>query len=187
MIRRPPRSTLFPYTTLFRSESLARHGLLYLQFRGNRPPRDPPPPGYGLFRVEYFGGPGLRGVQPGHRVLALRGSSRPSARRRRGRVPGRVQPQSAAIHRRDHRCDRGRRLDGLWAREPHFEEGTARVRVGGGDVLEGTDADAGVLCGHEKRDRPDRGRGAMATLDQWLGLEPDDVLVPGPPGARDGR
>src|SRR3712207_7123202 len=24
MIRRPPRSTLFPYTTLFRSESLAR-------------------------------------------------------------------------------------------------------------------------------------------------------------------
>src|SRR2546426_5432567 len=25
MIRRPPRSTLFPYTTLFRSESAARH------------------------------------------------------------------------------------------------------------------------------------------------------------------
>src|SRR2546427_923312 len=25
MIRRPPRSTLFPYTTLFRSEVLARH------------------------------------------------------------------------------------------------------------------------------------------------------------------
>src|SRR5258708_15257247 len=25
MIRRPPRSTLFPYTTLFRSHSLARH------------------------------------------------------------------------------------------------------------------------------------------------------------------
>src|SRR5256885_9476030 len=27
MIRRPPRSTLFPYTTLFRSRSLARIGL----------------------------------------------------------------------------------------------------------------------------------------------------------------
>src|SRR3712207_9416691 len=27
MIRRPPRSTLFPYTTLFRSEVLAEHGL----------------------------------------------------------------------------------------------------------------------------------------------------------------
>src|SRR3712207_6905858 len=26
MIRRPPRSTLFPYTTLFRSETLARTG-----------------------------------------------------------------------------------------------------------------------------------------------------------------
>src|SRR3712207_7470256 len=29
MIRRPPRSTLFPYTTLFRSESLVRiHGVM---------------------------------------------------------------------------------------------------------------------------------------------------------------
>src|SRR3712207_7008285 len=26
MIRRPPRSTLFPYTTLFRSDALANHG-----------------------------------------------------------------------------------------------------------------------------------------------------------------
>src|ERR1019366_10686928 len=26
MIRRPPRSTLFPYTTLFRSQRLHRHG-----------------------------------------------------------------------------------------------------------------------------------------------------------------
>src|SRR2546422_4806443 len=28
MIRRPPRSTLFPYTTLFRSRSSDHHGLL---------------------------------------------------------------------------------------------------------------------------------------------------------------
>src|SRR5207249_9705601 len=28
MIRRPPRSTLFPYTTLFRSPGLQRHDLL---------------------------------------------------------------------------------------------------------------------------------------------------------------
>src|SRR2546425_8758799 len=27
MIRRPPRSTLFPYTTLFRSRHVRRHGL----------------------------------------------------------------------------------------------------------------------------------------------------------------
>src|SRR5260370_18442865 len=31
MIRRPPRSTLFPYTTLFRSIVLADHGLQDLQ------------------------------------------------------------------------------------------------------------------------------------------------------------
>src|SRR2546429_6210098 len=45
MIRRPPRSTLFPYTTLFRS-------LSFRGFQGNsqplensrRPPAHPPPP-----------------------------------------------------------------------------------------------------------------------------------------------
>src|SRR3989441_9526764 len=31
MIRRPPRSTLFPYTTLFRSEDLAQRGDLGLE------------------------------------------------------------------------------------------------------------------------------------------------------------
>src|SRR5256885_4023930 len=31
MIRRPPRSTLFPYTTLFRSEMLERHGYTVLE------------------------------------------------------------------------------------------------------------------------------------------------------------
>src|SRR2546430_13012724 len=30
MIRRPPRSTLFPYTTLFRSEAGEIHGVAYL-------------------------------------------------------------------------------------------------------------------------------------------------------------
>src|SRR5260221_1233888 len=33
MIRRPPRSTLFPYTTLFRSEAM-RGRLMHLQLRG---------------------------------------------------------------------------------------------------------------------------------------------------------
>src|SRR3712207_9147504 len=39
MIRRPPRSTLFPYTTLFRSEAklkLARIGADYLVFRSGK-------------------------------------------------------------------------------------------------------------------------------------------------------
>src|SRR5256885_14294120 len=33
MIRRPPRSTLFPYTTLFRSGDGARRGVALRQFR----------------------------------------------------------------------------------------------------------------------------------------------------------
>src|SRR5438093_13779476 len=33
MIRRPPRSTLFPYTTLFRSPSLAKFSMERLVFR----------------------------------------------------------------------------------------------------------------------------------------------------------
>src|SRR5258705_14007638 len=38
MIRRPPRSTLFPYTTLFRSllEAVPRHGGLGVVTRGRR-------------------------------------------------------------------------------------------------------------------------------------------------------
>src|SRR5258708_28086582 len=41
MIRRPPRSTLFPYTTLFRSEQLADHvgKLLVLLVEDFREPR----------------------------------------------------------------------------------------------------------------------------------------------------
>src|SRR5471032_220710 len=40
MIRRPPRSTLFPYTTLFRSHSLGfghRHGLVHRQTHSRNP------------------------------------------------------------------------------------------------------------------------------------------------------
>src|SRR3712207_7935127 len=42
MIRRPPRSTLFPYTTLFRSPRLAEHlpgDVLLRSARQRRPPR----------------------------------------------------------------------------------------------------------------------------------------------------
>src|SRR6266536_5185090 len=35
MIRRPPRSTLFPYTTLFRSRSPRRNTLLHCQLAGD--------------------------------------------------------------------------------------------------------------------------------------------------------
>src|SRR3989442_11669702 len=37
MIRRPPRSTLFPYTTLFRSDQLQRGRRLHLRVEADRP------------------------------------------------------------------------------------------------------------------------------------------------------
>src|SRR3989442_6090481 len=37
MIRRPPRSTLFPYTTLFRSEALAKTGDVLFRLLGDFP------------------------------------------------------------------------------------------------------------------------------------------------------
>src|SRR5256885_7387324 len=54
MIRRPPRSTLFPYTTLFRS---------HLQLRVGRPPRASGFPGFDQPRVA-----APRGRAPGGRV-----------------------------------------------------------------------------------------------------------------------
>src|SRR2546426_4167258 len=41
MIRRPPRSTLFPYTTLFRSDVMASTGLYEDGKKGLRRPTDP--------------------------------------------------------------------------------------------------------------------------------------------------
>src|SRR3712207_7269455 len=38
MIRRPPRSTLFPYTTLFRSEGARLRFQRYLDIKGTRSP-----------------------------------------------------------------------------------------------------------------------------------------------------
>src|SRR2546427_7160968 len=39
MIRRPPRSTLFPYTTLFRSAARSGDGVLFVRVRGARAAR----------------------------------------------------------------------------------------------------------------------------------------------------
>src|SRR3712207_8954287 len=62
MIRRPPRSTLFPYTTLFRSDGRRQHGL-----------------GYG-------GGPGAGAAPRAVRALLVRGAHHPR-RRSRTRAP----------------------------------------------------------------------------------------------------
>src|SRR2546429_3403160 len=42
MIRRPPRSTLFPYTTLFRSDEVWRHAMPITAFRQFDPVEDGP-------------------------------------------------------------------------------------------------------------------------------------------------
>src|SRR2546422_8553010 len=39
MIRRPPRSTLFPYTTLFRSCEFAKHDIVAFQVRQKQQPQ----------------------------------------------------------------------------------------------------------------------------------------------------
>src|SRR3712207_8726968 len=75
MIRRPPRSTLFPYTTLFRSELARRGGVLaghravgllqQAQLVGRRLER---PPVRGLLRGARDGGLGLRERRLGHPV-----------------------------------------------------------------------------------------------------------------------
>src|SRR3712207_6939630 len=59
MIRRPPRSTLFPYTTLFRSR---RHRTARLRARLRRPVRRCAHPGRGE-----GGYPARRGAQAGRR------------------------------------------------------------------------------------------------------------------------
>src|SRR5258707_4513334 len=54
MIRRPPRSTLFPYTTLFRSGPDRRRGIRRLQQGPHRPPQRRLPVGIGR-RRDVFG------------------------------------------------------------------------------------------------------------------------------------
>src|SRR3712207_8442627 len=76
MIRRPPRSTLFPYTTLFRSRGqyrpVADHGA---QFRSGRDTRLPAP-GDGARRAD----PGLARCPDVPDALALGGRGRTGLR-----------------------------------------------------------------------------------------------------------
>src|SRR3712207_6947416 len=62
MIRRPPRSTLFPYTTLFRS---------HLHLRDLRQRRDPHPGGGGAAPFRPRTGPGGADARRGARELRL--------------------------------------------------------------------------------------------------------------------
>src|SRR3712207_6904854 len=63
MIRRPPRSTLFPYTTLFRSRPAASRGFLPKDGGGGRAHRG------GAGGVVGSPGGGARQLAGGHRVV----------------------------------------------------------------------------------------------------------------------
>src|SRR5258707_10486237 len=52
MIRRPPRSTLFPYTTLFRSHSSRSTGRRCGRWPPPQPPAQPLPPSRGTKRLQ---------------------------------------------------------------------------------------------------------------------------------------
>src|SRR3712207_7812837 len=97
MIRRPPRSTLFPYTTLFRSRVEA---LLGMDLHDRREPgeeraAEPLPPPVGAARGNH-GGVGGRGspLRGGGRVLAPR---RPLSRARADRKSTRLNSSHANI------------------------------------------------------------------------------------------
>src|SRR3712207_8896438 len=63
MIRRPPRSTLFPYTTLFRSLDRYRNDVLMCSPLGSRGgAAKKPPPAAVIVENELVGGVRLRGV-----------------------------------------------------------------------------------------------------------------------------
>src|SRR3712207_8059663 len=68
MIRRPPRSTLFPYTTLFRSDRRVHVGLAHDAERGPEPPGDlvPVPEREGVVRHQGHRGARRRGRSEEH-------------------------------------------------------------------------------------------------------------------------
>src|SRR6266498_3655680 len=68
MIRRPPRSTLFPYTTLFRSPDDPRH--LHVPHAGE--PGRHRRPGVGLRRADFWAdNAGATGTPPGHWIALV--------------------------------------------------------------------------------------------------------------------
>src|SRR3989475_1141607 len=100
MIRRPPRSTLFPYTTLFRSaRTVALEAEDALQARavhparGARVPRPTAAPGVGRVSVDVSGG----GVRLGLVALDVRGAPRMVDRVRSEEHTSELQSQSNLV------------------------------------------------------------------------------------------
>src|SRR5256885_11106640 len=74
MIRRPPRSTLFPYTTLFRSDGVVQLGELLIEVR-----RDGRAPDVGVDLDPRHRADGHR-IQPLREVADVGGDDQPPAR-----------------------------------------------------------------------------------------------------------
>src|SRR5947207_4737750 len=71
MIRRPPRSTLFPYTTLFRSPELAR--AVFVRILGDFDARSPR--SHGRVKVQRLGGrPGIGRLEVDRKSTRLNSS-----------------------------------------------------------------------------------------------------------------
>src|SRR5690348_18199382 len=80
MIRRPPRSTLFPYTTLFRSSPSASVGtrVLHANVHNGHPVEPPGATDNCLLRFGYKGAEGNGVVDAGDRKSTRLNSSHPS-------------------------------------------------------------------------------------------------------------
>src|SRR3989442_10506764 len=162
MIRRPPRSTLFPYTTLFRSERVGGQaggvGEIAAGRRGGRreegpperqPRRDQPGPGRaaagllgrrrGALRRHAWGKRGGRGGRGGRSRRTGGGGGRARRRRPAGRRGRRPEGQRGRSRLRD----RGRRQEqeDLRGSDDGTDAGLVEIRVTGGDRLR---AGAGV-------------------------------------------
>src|SRR3712207_8045525 len=122
MIRRPPRSTLFPYTTLFRSRPAASRGFLPKDGGGGRAHRG------GAGGVVGSPGGGARQLAGGHRVVHRGRGAGDGAALRRGSVvfllPARLLRRRARVVRGG--APRGRRRTRSFA-----GEGFARGRPPG--------------------------------------------------------
>src|SRR5215211_1595908 len=140
MIRRPPRSTLFPYTTLFRSRPPPRG---WLQ------PRRPGTPGK---RAPAGGGPAARAPRPAKRAVRhaapswcarcpRRTRSRPhtqrdASSRARARAPrARRRVQARPIRERARRCGTGDRRGSFQGSRRTRGRGVSSVRTGSDEAV----------------------------------------------------
>src|SRR3989441_1837530 len=166
MIRRPPRSTLFPYTTLFRSRPVRGRAVAAVRRRAGRPALAP------------ARGPPADRV---HSRAARRLSRRPQVRRRgaRGRV---LRSQVSGVHAR-RRADHVRRRVGSAARLQHAAGARAPLRsrhAGGARGVPRRNRAVARRTGRAGVTRPRRrwafllGAGLLVVLlvgGRWLALE----------------